>query len=568
MKTSGSALFNGSANENLFGVSANVTAALHNALPHIYSYPNPDAALLREAIAAHLQVLPEEVIVGSGSAELISLLVRAFCQPFEASNVVSVSPTYPLYQMEADALGVAFLPAPLNSKYEYDLPSILRQVNKATRMLFLSNPNNPTGGYLNQAQLEWLLQEVPQHVLLVIDEAYLEYVTAANYANALPYLEQRENLVVLRTFSKAYGLASLRVGYMVAKQQVLQKVMRVKQPFNVNQLAQVAAQAALTDQEHLHYTLEQTQIGKAHLQQLLQQEGVQWWPSEGNFLFVDAGVPVQQLAEPLLDSGIQVRFTESRFNFRITVGTPAHQHHLQEQLHAILSPESIWQNRVLAQILKTGYALAATSDVFQALAQVSVLAETANNIGSAAERIALAFARAFSSCLGSEGNEHTGNLYSSTFGETDMISAFNVLVKSTPLVTFGHFFGNFAINEATAQAEEIHILDLGIGGGLQWLHLLDILASRPGKAPKIRITGVDIPSASGAPDSKLVKTGKMLQQHAEKLQLKFSYTAIAQKLEDVNLQRIYTAPEEVLVVNSAFTLHHLPDQLRRSRLPG
>ncbi|GHA53700.1 histidinol-phosphate transaminase [Pontibacter akesuensis] len=561
MKTASIAAYNGSSNENLFGVSAQVTAALQEALPQIYAYPMPDAAPLRAAVADHVGVNPEQLVVGSGSAELISLLVRSYCQPFSQCNVVSVAPTYPLYQMEAEALGVQFKQAPLNSRYAYDLPGMLRQIDAETRILFLSNPNNPTGGYLTKTELEWLLREVPPHVLLVMDEAYLEYVSAPDYANALPYLPQHENLVVLRTFSKAYGLASLRVGYLIAQQQVVCRIMAVKQPFNVNQLAQIAAHAALYDQKHLHHTLEQTHIGKGHLQHLMQLEGVQWWPSEGNFLFVDAGLPARQLAEPLLENGIQVRYTDSNYNFRITVGTPAHQQHLREQLHAILSPESIWPNKVLAQILKTGYTLSKTDDVFQALATVSELAETANNIGTAAERIALAFARAFSSCLGPEGNQHTGNLYSSTFGETDMISAFNVLVKSTPLVTFGHHFGNLAIAETTAGASEIHILDLGIGGGLQWLHLLELFAARGESAPKIRITGVDIPSAVGAPDKKLQQTGKMLTQHAEKLGLRFSYTAIAQRLEVVNLRKIYTAENEVLVVNSAFTLHHLPDHL-------
>lgn len=275
MKTFAQAVYNGAANENLFGASSKVTAALQDAIAQVHSYPTPDAAPLRQAIAYHLGLQPSQIAVGSGSAELISLLVRAFCQPFAESNVVSVAPTYPLYQMEAAALGVTFKPAPLNSKYEFDIDCLLRQVDGNTRLVFLSNPNNPTGGYLTYAQLERLLQEIPPQVLLVLDEAYVEFVTAPDFAKALPYLAQHANLVVLRTFSKAYGLASLRVGYMVAQEQLLARLLPAKQPFNVNQLAQIGAVIALEDEEHLAYTLTETAIGKAHLQQLLDAEGVQ-----------------------------------------------------------------------------------------------------------------------------------------------------------------------------------------------------------------------------------------------------------------------------------------------------
>lgn len=562
METSAQLHYNGATNENLFGISPRVTNALQLAIASTHSYPNPDASVLFSAIAAHLGVNRAQVAVGSGSAELISLLIRTMCKPYNQSNIVSVAPTYPLYRLEAETLDVRFKAAPLNSKYDFDVECLLQQIDENTRIIFLANPNNPTGNYLTQAQLERLLLDIPPQVLLVLDEAYVEFTTAPDFTDGLAYLSQYPNLVVLRTFSKAYGLAALRVGYMVAQEQLVQKLMAVKQPFNVNHFAQTAAVAALEDQQHVKYTISETLICKAHLQQRLDACGVQWWPSEGNFLYVDAGVPAAGIVSSLAQQGIRVRETDSRFNFRITVGTQENQQHLHNQLSAILAPTQIWPDQTLAQILETGYQLPNLEDVFQGLAAVADLAENANSIGTASERIALAFARAFSACLGPEGNEHAGNLYSSTYGETDMISAFNVLVKSTPLVTFGHLFGNLAIAKATEQSNDIHILDLGIGSGLQWLHLLDVLAARPGKKPKVSITGVDIPSGTGTPDSRLRQTGSMLHQHAKRLGLEFHYSCLAKRLEDVTLQDLYFSPTETLVVNSTFTLHHLPDKLQ------
>ncbi|PRY14237.1 histidinol-phosphate aminotransferase [Pontibacter ummariensis] len=555
-------VYRASSNENLFGTSPKVATALQEALTNTNIYPDPDAGPLRLAIAQKLGVLPVQVVVGSGSAELISLLLRAFCLPYPGKAIaLSASPTYPLYQMEAEALRVSYEAAPLNSSYEFDLQGLLAKISPSTRLLFISNPNNPTGSYLSRSQLEFLIQAVPPHVVLVLDEAYQEFATAPDYASAQEYMPQRDNLVILRTFSKAYGLASLRVGYMVAQESLLQKVCAVKQPYNVNQLAQVAALAALADEDHLQYTLQQTAAGKVHLQQILDEEGVQWWPSQGNFLLADAGVPAAPVIQHLLRNGVQVRETKSAFAFRITIGKKAQQEHLHGLFGQALSPENIWQDGVLAQILETGYALAKKEpqvihDKIQALTQV------VNPEGSASERIALAYLRAFSACLDLDGNLYAGNLYSnSNPGERDMISAFNVLVRSTPLVTFGHQFANLAILEAVADAREVHVLDLGIGSGLQWLHFLEVLAMRPGTAPSIRITGIDIPAPGGAPDHKLQLAGEMLQRHAVSLGLHLTYTPIPARLEEINLQELDFAPTETLVVNSALTLHHLPDQL-------
>ncbi|WP_439881799.1 aminotransferase class I/II-fold pyridoxal phosphate-dependent enzyme [Pontibacter sp. MBLB2868] len=561
MKTTSTATYSAAANENLFGISEKVTQAIQEALQFINSYPNPHAAPLRLAISQQLSISQDEVVIGSGSAELISLLIRAICKSNQPNAILSTEPTYPLYKHEAEALGVKYNTAPLNSGYEFDIEALLRQVDASTRLLFISNPNNPTGTYLTQAQIEQLVKETPAHVVLALDEAYVEFADAPDYGSGLPYLYQRENLVLLRTFSKAYGLASMRVGYMVAQQPLLGRIMQVKQPYNVNHLAQVSALAALDDTAHLTYTLDQTAAGKLHLQDILDKLGVQWWPSQGNFLYTDAGIPVLPVAEQLQEQGIQIRSnSDSNFGARITVGPKVHQQHLYEQLKNILAPENIWADNVLAEILRTGYQIAAAEQEAPTPA-VAALAQLANGDGNAAERIALAYLRAFSAHLSEHGHAHTGNLYNSTYGVTDMISAFNVLMKSTPLVTFGHHLANLAIADSVAGTTEVHILDLGIGSGLQWLHLMELLASRANGTVSLKITGVDIPAVGDDPAIRLRMTGEMLQEAAGKSGISFTYTGIAQKLEEINLLDLTYSASETLVINSAFTLHHLPDQL-------
>ncbi|WP_114779273.1 histidinol-phosphate transaminase [Botryobacter ruber] len=552
-------LYRADSNENLFGTSPKVIAALQKALDGFHSYPLPDAAPLRHAIAQKLGLQPANIVTGSGSAELISLLVRACCKPYHLSSVLSVTPSYPLYQQEAEAVGTNFKAVPLNSAYQLDVESLLAQVEDSTRLCFLSNPNNPTGSYLRKPDLERLIRELPPRVTLVIDEAYLEYVNAPDFADATNYLDQRHNLVILRTFSKAYGLASLRVGYMVARETTLAPVLRIKQPFNVNNPAQLAAQAALHDKEFLDYTLQQTAAGKQQLQQALTQLGVQHWPSEGNFLLLDAGLPAQPVYRKLQQQHIHVRLTDDRFALRITIGRPEYQEQLIQTLSNMLEPEALTADPILAQVLKTGEAflLPGTS---KALAGVDALSEKAKGNGNASERTALAFARAFAARM-QHATTNAGNLYSSTFGLMDMISAFNVLVKETPLVTFGHVFANLSIAEAVAAEPEIHLLDLGIGSGLQWMHLLDLLAARAGGAPRVHLTGIDLPAAIGEPDERLQETGSRLAQYAQKLGISFTYTGIASKLEEVNLPELKRSATEAVVVNAALALHHIADML-------
>ncbi|EJF09093.1 GRAS-like transcription factor [Pontibacter sp. BAB1700] len=548
-------------NENLFGSSPQVLAAMQQALTSIHGYPTPDAADLRHALAKKLGVQADEITVGSGSAELISLLVRRFCGHDKDGEVLTFTPSYPLYCQEARALRIPCTEIPLTSAFRIDMQAFMRQLRPSTRLCFICNPNNPTGTYLTSAELEEVLDRIPAHITVVVDEAYIEYVTAPDCADAVSMLSRYPNLVVLRTFSKAYGLASVRIGYMIAQRHLIEQIHEVKQPYNVNQLAQVAALAALDDEHFLHMTLEATQTGKTKLEQALQKIGVQFWPSQGNFLLLDAGgYSADDIHSYLLANNILVRRADHH-TLRLTIGPDEHQLYLLQMLQELLHPSRVYATQpLLAQVLDLGYQVQDQPE--EAVVNAHDLLNRAAEQTGAEGRIAQAFARALALRCQQSTTKASGNLYASNFGEMDMIAAFNVLVTATPLVTFGHRFANHSILSAIAGKSSVYLLDLGIGSGLQWFHLMEQLAAMPGERPALHLTGIDIPDHSNPdPAYKLQATGSRLSAHAERLGLDFSYTYVATRLEDFDLQSLEIDASHTLIVNAALTLHHLADEL-------
>ncbi|PKV63181.1 histidinol-phosphate transaminase [Pontibacter ramchanderi] len=554
-------LYQAATNENLFGSSPQVLAAMQQALNSVHGYPTPDAADLRHALAGKLGVQANEIVIGSGSAELISLLVRRFCGHDRESEVLTFTPSYPLYCHEAQALRISCTEIPLTSSYQVDVQALRRQLRPTTRLCFICNPNNPTGTYLTSTALEEVLDCLPAHVTTVVDEAYIEYATATDCADAVAMLARYPNLVVLRTFSKAYGLASVRIGYMVAQRHLIEQVLEVKQPYNVNQLAQVAALAALEDEHFLEMTVEATQTGKAKLEKALLKMGVQFWPSQGNFLLLDAGgYSADDIHNYLLANNILVRRADQH-TLRLTIGPDEHQLYLLHMLQELLHPSRVYADQpLLAKVLDLGHQLQEEPE--EAAAQLHTLLHQAAEQPNADGRIAQAFARALILRSQQDKQAAAGNLYATNFGEMDMIAAFNVLVTATPLVTFGHRFANHSILSAMAGKPAVYLLDLGIGSGLQWFHFMDLVASLPGERPKFHLTGIDIPDSSNAdPAYKLRATGERLAAHAARLGLDFSYTYVATRLEDFDLQTLEIDSCYTLVVNAALTLHHLADEL-------
>jgi histidinol-phosphate aminotransferase len=323
-------------NENPLGPSPKAMQAAAAALHEANRYPDAAAYRLRERLAAAHGAQMDEVIQGNGSNELIELLVRTFSRP--ADHVVFAEPAFVIYRLACLAHGTPFSAVPLREQ-THDLEAMARAVTPKTRLLFVANPNNPTGTYVGRRAVERLLKEVPPEVIVVMDEAYFEYADAEDYPNCLELRALRERLVVLRTFSKIYGLAGLRVGYAVGPKTLIGYLNRVRAPFNVGRVAQAAALAAIDDREHVEHSRRVNREQRARLSAAFAElPRVQVVPSQANFLFIDVGRPAREVYAELLKKGVIVRpFGSLPTSLRITVGTPEQNDRLLNALGEVLA---------------------------------------------------------------------------------------------------------------------------------------------------------------------------------------------------------------------------------------
>lgn len=305
-------------NENPLGPSPLALEAMRGVLGEAHRYPDGVAYRLRERIAAHHGVTMAEVIHGSGSNELLDLVVRTFMTP--AQHLVFAEPAFVVYRIAALTYGVPFTAVP-TSNLTHDLPAMAAAVTPKTRVVFVANPNNPTGTYVGRAAVESFLREVPPEVIVVMDEAYFEYAVAADYPDCLELRSLRERLLVVRTFSKIHGLASMRVGYAVGPAPLIDYMNRVRPPFNVSTLGQVGAIAALGDREHVQKSAAHNQSERARLSAELERLGLKVAPSQANFVLVDVGRPGRTVYDALLKKGVIVRpFANLPTSLRVTVG--------------------------------------------------------------------------------------------------------------------------------------------------------------------------------------------------------------------------------------------------------
>ena len=310
-------------NENPLGAPPKARDALALAVSNAHLYPDASAHRLRERLSAHLGVPMDEIVHGNGSNELLTLLVRTFCSP--GDHCVIHERSFIAYRVIMGAENVEWTEAELGEDFEPRIDTLLEAVRPETRILFLANPNNPTGTHVSATELERLLREVPEDVIVVLDEAYHEYVTAEDYASALTMRNLRERLVVLRTFSKAWGLAAARVGYGVSTPEIIDYINRVREPFDVNLLGQEAARAALDDARHIERSIEVNEEGRAVLADGLSSLGLRWIPSHTNFLLVQSPFDGVELYEALLRKGVIVRplVPYGLLEYvRISIGTP------------------------------------------------------------------------------------------------------------------------------------------------------------------------------------------------------------------------------------------------------
>lgn len=324
-------------NENPLGPSPKAMEAMRAALDEMHLYPDASAFYLRNELAAFLDVRPEELVFGNGSNELIELLIRTFAHGDD--EILLSESTFPIYKISAQAVGRRFVEAPMKDRH-YDLDAMAQAITPRTRIVFIANPDNPTGGYQTEEAIVRFLERVPERVLVVMDEAYYEYVVATDYPNSLALRKRFENLIVLRTFSKAYGLAGLRVGYGIARPEIVEYVNRTRAPFNVSTIAQAAARAALKDEAHVRRTSELNRQALALLGKELPALGLSFTPSQTNFYLVDFHRPVGPVFEGLLREGVIVRpMTANGFptSARINTGTEAENEKLLAALRRVLA---------------------------------------------------------------------------------------------------------------------------------------------------------------------------------------------------------------------------------------
>ncbi|MFC4727959.1 histidinol-phosphate transaminase [Coralloluteibacterium thermophilus] len=331
------------ANENAYGPSPAARAAVLDVLNTLHRYPDPTGAALKARIARAQELDPAGVVLGNGSHELLMLIAQAFATP--GTEVVASRYGFAVYALAAQAVGATLrladaLPPAHAMPLGHDLDALAAAVGPMTRIVYLANPNNPTGTWFPRAALERFLGRVPGEVLVVVDEAYAEFVDDPAAGSAVPLLAAHPNLVVTRTFSKAYALAGLRVGYALAHPQLAAVLERLRESFNVNSAAQAAALAALDDDAHLAWVVERNAEERAALAAALSARGLRVLPSQTNFLLVDFGRDTAALEPRLVAQGVVVRPVGGYglpHCLRISVGTRDENRRLLAVLDGVLA---------------------------------------------------------------------------------------------------------------------------------------------------------------------------------------------------------------------------------------
>ncbi len=305
-------------NENPVGPSKKALDAIGRHLAGLNRYPDGGGYYLAKTLAARLGIGEDELIFGNGSNEIIDIAVRTFMRPGE--DAVMAWPSFVVYPMAVQALGANGIKVPLRD-FRHDLDAMADAITGATRIVFIANPNNPTGTISTRDEFDRFMERVPEGVLVVVDEAYYEYVTSPDYADSMKHLRAGRDVLVLRTFSKIFGLAGLRIGYGISKPEILADMNRIREPFNTSTVAQAAARAAVDDAEHLEYSKKINEEGKKYLYGELDTMGVKYVPTEANFVFIVVDKKATDVYDALLRRGVIVRPMGENF-LRVTIGLP------------------------------------------------------------------------------------------------------------------------------------------------------------------------------------------------------------------------------------------------------
>jgi histidinol-phosphate aminotransferase len=292
-------------NESALGPSPKAIQAIKDTAAKVALYPDGLAPILRAPLAIKLDVPEDALVFGNGSDELLHLICETFIQP-GVDGTVQADPSFAMYDIYATLAHAEVIKVPLRN-YVHDLEAMADAITPSTKIVFVANPNNPTGTLVTSAAVDSFLSRVPDHVITVFDEAYDEFVDHPDKPDVLPYVREGRNVIVCRTFSKAYALAGLRVGYAIARPEIADYLNRGRSPFNVNMVAQFAAAAALSDAEHLARTIELNSAGKKQMYEALTSREIEYVPTEANFILIDVRRDSRVVFDALLRLGVIVR---------------------------------------------------------------------------------------------------------------------------------------------------------------------------------------------------------------------------------------------------------------------
>ncbi|SJZ54689.1 histidinol-phosphate transaminase [Selenihalanaerobacter shriftii] len=324
-------------NENPIGPSDKAIEVMQETAKSVHIYPDGNCHSLRKALSEKLAVKEDQLIFGNGSDGLLSLIAEAFVNPED--EVLMAEPSFSQYEFVTNVMGGELISVPLDN-YTYDLPALLDAINENTKMIFVCNPNNPTGTVVPEKEVKEFLAKVPEDIIVIMDEAYNEYVTVDEYPETINYLNDYDNLIILRTFSKAYGLAGLRIGYGIANKELIGYMDRVRHPFNVNLIAQRAAVAALEDETHLNKSREVNAKGKEYLYQEFERLNLDYVTTETNFILVDVKEDAGEISDKILQRGVIIRNAQA-FGYetmiRVTIGTEEQNQQFINNLEKVLT---------------------------------------------------------------------------------------------------------------------------------------------------------------------------------------------------------------------------------------
>ncbi|RZQ56904.1 histidinol-phosphate transaminase [Pseudidiomarina tainanensis] len=323
-------------NENPLGLSTQVKAALQDALNGLARYPDANGFYLKSKLASKFGVNTNQITLGNGSNDVLELLARTFVDA--SHEVIFAQHAFVVYPLVTQAIGATGVAVPAKD-YGHDLPAMLKAITPKTRMIFIANPNNPTGTFLTTEALAEFIAQVPSNVLVVLDEAYYEYVDEAERAPSVEWVAKYPNLIVSRTFSKAYGLAGLRAGYAISHPEIADLMNRIRQPFNMNSLSLRAAEVVLDDEAYLAESIRVNKQGMQQLVAFCEEHGLNYIPSHGNFLTIEVGPEAGEMYQKLLRSGVIVRPVagyQLPNHLRVSIGLPSENQAFIDAMKTIL----------------------------------------------------------------------------------------------------------------------------------------------------------------------------------------------------------------------------------------